>query len=145
MNTGNSGKQQPGWKTMLAIAAMLVMPLSSLAGSDRLIMGMTMENMNRLNLVYVRFIGPAGETLEFEALKKMVVREQDCDTGHRFEMVKDYRAGYFPQNMMIGMYLSPYAWRDRTLCFSVPGVGKVEQKFDPSANGGRAFQLKLAD
>ena len=108
-------------------------------------MGMTMKNMNRLNLVYVKLIGPKSEAIEFNQLTQVEIREQDCNSGHLFKMTKDYRAGYYPKGLLIGIYLSPYAWRNRTLCFSVPGIGKVEQKLDPIANKGRSFHLQLAD
>jgi len=128
---------------LMVIFAMLCVPPLSYAGSDRIIMAMTPENMNKTNLVYVRFFGPNGSVLESDELKIMEVREQDCSAGHLFLMSKDYRIGYSPKKMLVGLYLSPYMWRKKKLCFSVPYDGKIEQSFDPAANKSRLFELKL--
>jgi hypothetical protein len=128
---------------VLAALAMLAASAMSFAGSDRLIMAMTEKRMNQMNLVYVRFTGPDGAALESDALQKMVIREKDCESGHPFEIAKDYKIGYAPKNFLAGLYLSPYAWSNRALCFSIPGVGKVEQGLDPAASHSRSFELKL--
>lgn len=127
----------------LAIVVMLGVASYSYAGSDRWIMTMTAERMVKTGLVFVRFFGPDGVALESDALEKMVIREQDCSSGHIFEMVKDYKMGYAPKNMLVGIYLSPYVWNNKTLCFSVPNLGKVEQSLNPTANNSRTFQLKM--
>jgi hypothetical protein len=127
----------------LAIIVTLGVTSCSYAGSDRWIMAMTAERMDKTNLVFVRFFGPDGIALESGALEKMVIREQDCSAGHIFEIVKDYKMGYAPKNMLVGVYLSPYVWNNKTLCFSVPNLGKVEQSLNPAANNSRSFQLKM--
>jgi len=128
----------------LAMIVTLGVASYSYAGSDRWIMAMTAERMDKTNLVFVRFYGPDGVALESAVLEQMVIREQGCSSGHIFEMVKDYRMGYAPKNMLVGIYLSPFVWYKKPLCFSVPNLGKIEQSLDPSANNSRTFQLKMA-
>jgi hypothetical protein len=127
----------------LVIIVVLGMTAYSYAGSDRLIMSMTAERMVQENLVYVRFVGQDGATLESDTLKQMIIREQDCSSGHIFEMVKDYKIGYEPKKMLVGIYLYPYVWKNKTLCFNVPNLGKIEQSFNPTGNDSRSFQLKI--
>lgn len=122
---------------------MLGVTSSSYAGSDRWIMAMTAERMDKANLVFVRFFGSDGVALESEALKQMVIHAQDCSTGHVFEMSKDYRMGYAPKSMLLGIYLSPFVWNNKILCFSVQGVGKAEQSLNPATNNSRSFQLEV--
>lgn len=129
---------------VLAIIVTLGAATYSYAGSDRWIMAMTAERMNKVNLVFARFLGPDGVALESGALEQMVIREQNCSSGHIFQMVKDYKMGYAPKNMLVGIYLSPFVWHKKSLCFSVPGLGKIEQSLDPVANKSRIFQLKIA-
>lgn len=128
---------------VLAIIVTLGTATYSYAGSDRWIMAMSAARMDKTNLVFVRFSGPDGVALESGVLEQMVIREQDCGSGHVFEMVKDYRMGYAPKGMLVGIYLSPFVWYKKPLCFSVPGLGKIEQSLDPVANNGRTFQLKM--
>jgi len=128
---------------VLAIIVTLGAATYSYAGSDRWIMGMTAERMVKMNLVFVRFLGPDGVALESDVLEQMVIREQDCSSGHVFKMVKDYRMGYAPKNMQLGLYLSPFLWSKKTLCFSVPNLGKIEQSLNPKAGIDRAFEMKL--
>ena len=128
----------------LAAIAMLGAASYSHAGSDRLIMAMSAERMDQENLVYVRFLGPDGAALESDALKQMVIREQDCSSGRVYKMPKDYKMGYAPKNMLVGIYLEPHAWNNKTLCFSFPDLGKTAQKLDLAANNGRSFQFKVA-
>lgn len=113
------------------------------AGSDRLIMSMSAQRMDKEDMVYVRFLGPDGAVLESNVLSRMVIREQDCSTGRILEIIGDYKIGYAPGNMLAGIYLYPQAWKSKTLCFSVPDYGKTEQGLNPSANNGRLFQLKM--
>lgn len=128
---------------VLAIIVILGAASYSYAGSDRWIMVMTAERMDKMNLVFVRFFGPDGVALESDALERMVIRERDCNSGHIFEMVKDYKMGYAPKNMLVGIYLSPFVWNNKTLCFSVPNLGKIEQSLNLAANKSRSFQLKM--
>lgn len=128
---------------VLAMMVMLGVTSYSYAGSDRWIMAMTAERMDKGNLVFVRFLGPDGVALESEALEKMAIREQDCSSGHIFAMVKDYKMGYAPKNMQLGIYLPAHVWSNKTLCFSVPNLGKIEQSLDPAASKSRSFQLKM--
>ena len=128
----------------LAIIVMLGVTSYGYAGSDDLIMTMTAEGMAKGNLVHVRFLGPDGAALESHALRQMVIREQDCSSGHIFEMAKDYKIGYAPKNMLVGIYLSPHVWSNKTLCFSIPNIGKIEQSLNPAANKSRSFQLKMS-
>ncbi|MEO8332103.1 MAG: hypothetical protein ABI479_06685 [Gallionella sp.] len=129
---------------VLAITVVLGDVPRSYAGSDRLIMSMSARRMDQENLVYVRFLGPDGAALESVVLQQMVIREQDCSSGRILELIKDYKIGYAPKNMLVGIYLYPHAWNDKTLCFSVRNLGKIEQSLNPTANNGRSFQLKVA-
>ena len=128
----------------LAVVVMLSVTSLGYAGSDRLIMSMSIERMNQEDLVYVKFLGPDGAALESNALKKMVIHEQDCNSESIFKMTFDYKIGYAPENMLVGVYLYPQAWNNKVLCFSVPGLGEVTQSLNPAANNGRLFQLNIA-
>lgn len=129
---------------LVTTVVILMVSTSSYAGSERLIMAMTAARMDQENLVYVKFFGSDGVALESDVLKQMVIREQDCNSGHVFEMVTDYKIGYAPKNMLVGIYLFPHSWNKKNLCFSVPNLGKIEQSLDPISNKGRVFELKLA-
>jgi len=131
------------FEVFLASIVMLGVTPCSYAGSDRLIMSMTAQRMDQEDLVYARFLGPDGAALESNVLNRMVIREQDCSSGHILKLIKDYRIGYVPKSMLVGIYLYPQAWKNKTLCFSVPNLGKIEQGLNPKANNGRSFQLKL--
>ena len=127
----------------VVIIVTLGMTTYGYAGSDRLIMSMSAERMDQEDLVYVRFFGPDGTALESRDLKQMVIREQDCTSGRDFKIVDDYKIGYAPENMLVGIYLYPQAWNNNMLCFSVPNMGMVKLSLDPSANNGRSFELKI--
>jgi hypothetical protein len=127
------------------VMIMLSVTPYSYAGSDRWIMTMTIERMNKENLVFVRFFGPDGAALESDDLMQIVIRKEDCSTGHTFQITKDYRMGFAPKNMLLGIYLSPFVWNNKSLCFSVPGVGKVEQRLNPAVDHSRSFQLKMTN
>lgn len=130
-------------EVFLASIVMLSVSPCSYAGSDRLIMSMSAERMDQEDLVYVRFLGPDGAALESNVLNRMVIRERDCSSGRILRMIKDYKIGYAPKNMLVGIYLYPQAWKNKTICFSVPNLGKIEQGLNPAANHGRSFQLKV--
>lgn len=130
-------------RVFLAIVVVLDVTSYSYAGSDRWIMAMTAKRMDKANLVFVRFFGPDGVALESDALEKMVVREQDCSSGHVYALSKDYKMGYAPKNMLLGIYLSPNVWSNKTLCFSVQDLGRVVQSLDPAVNNSRNFQFNL--
>lgn len=130
-------------EAFLVIIVMLGLTSYSYAGSDRFIMSMTAERMVQENLVYVRFIGQNGAALESDALKQMVIREQNCSSGHIFEMVKDYKIGYEPKKMLVGIYLFPHTWNKKILCFNVRNMGKIEQSLNPTIDDSRSFQLQL--
>jgi len=131
-------------RIVFCFLVLLVIAPRSFAGSDRLIMTMTPEKMNRMNLVYVKFSAPDGSTLESDKLKQMAIFEQDCNSGKLLELVKDYKIGYAPKNRLVGIYLSPHAWSNKTLCFSIPDIGKIEQHFDATVRDNRSFQLQMA-
>jgi len=122
---------------------MLLAMTSSYAGSDRLILSMSAERMVREDLIFVRFLGPDGTALESNVLKQMAILEQDCNSGRILKIVNDYKIGYAPKNMLVGVYLYPQAWGNKSLCFNVPNLGKVKQSLDPAANNGRMFQLNV--
>lgn len=130
--------------SFLVIIAILGLTSYSYAGSDRFIMSMTAERMVQENLVYVRFIEQNGAALESDALKQMVIREQNCSSGHIFEIVKDYKIGYEPKKMLVGIYLYPHTWNNKTLCFNVKNMGKIEQSLNPTIDDSRSFQLQLS-
>ena len=125
----------------LAIFAMVGVTPASFAGSDRWIMFMTQKRMIQDKLIHVRFLKPDGVALESDALKQMVIREQNCSTGHPFEMITDYKMGFEPENKLVGIYLFPLTWENKTLCFSFPDIGKVEKTFAASDSNGHSIQL----
>lgn len=126
---------------MLAIVAMVGVTPASYAGSERLIMTMTSKRMLQEQLIHVRFFGPDSAVLESDTMKKMAI--QDCNSGKVFEMVKDYKIGYAPENKVVGMYLFPKAWKNNTLCFSVPSLGKAEKKFTSEDVNGQSIHLNM--
>lgn len=128
---------------LISIAILGMAPCSH-AGSDRLIMSMSAKRMDREDLVYVRFIGPNGAALESNVLSSMVIRVQDCSSGNILRIIDDYKIGYAPKNMLVGIYLFPQAWKNKNLCFSFPNLGKIEHDLNPAANNGRSFQLRVA-
>ena len=132
------------FKSLVTFIVLLGMTSYSYAGSDRMILSMSTERMDQEDLTYVRFLGPDGAALESNILKQMVIREQDCNSGSILEIVSDYKIGYAPENMLVGVYLYPQAWNNKTLCFSVPDLGEVKQSLNPATNNGRLFQLNIA-
>lgn len=128
---------------ILGFAALAGSVPCSFAGSERWIMSMTPERMVQENLVHVRFIGADGAALESDAMKQMLVREQDCDSGRTYKMVKDYKMGYSPENRLVGIFLFHHAWQNKALCFSVPGVGKVVKNLTDVDKEGRYIQLQV--
>lgn len=128
---------------VLAILAVVGVTPASFAGGERWIMAMTSERMVQEQLVHVRFLGPDSVALESDALKQMVIREQDCGSGNAFEMARDYKMGFAPENKLVGIFLFPKAWKSNTLCFSVPGVGKVEKNLTATDNIGHSIQLSV--
>ncbi len=129
---------------LLVIIATAAMAPTSFAGSDRLIMSMTPGRMVQNKLIHLRFLKPDGVALESDVLEKMVIREQDCTTGHVFEMATDYKMGYEPEKKLVGIYLPIHTWENKTLCFSVPGIGKVERSFTAADINGHSIQLEVA-
>jgi hypothetical protein len=131
-------------QAFLMSIAMLGMAPCSHAGSDRLIMSMSAQRMDQEDLVYVRFIGPDGAALESNVLGRMDIREQNCSSGNMLKIIDDYKIGYAPKNMLVGIYLYPQAWKNKKLCFSIQNLGKIEQGLDPAENNSRSFQLRVA-
>ncbi len=134
---------QPYLPKFILGAWMLLSMTSGFAGSDRWIMVMTDQRMIQEDLVFVKFLAADGIQLESDALKQMVIRKADCDTGRTLEMIIDYKMGYEPKKMQVGIYLYPRSWTPQPLCFSVPQLGKIQQQLDPADNHGRIFQLKM--
>lgn len=129
---------------LLAIFAMAGITPASFAGGERWIMAMTSERMVQEQLIHVRFLSPDNVALESDALKQMVIREQDCSSGHAFEMARDYKMGFALENKLVGIYLYPQVWKNKPLCFSVPGLGKVEKSLTAADNAGHSIQLNVA-
>jgi hypothetical protein len=128
----------------LAISSMASFATPCYAGSDRWIMVMTPERMLREKLIHVQLFSPKGIRLESDALKQMLLREQDCDAGHTFAIALDYKMGYEPADKLIGIYLLAPSWENKTLCFNLPGIGKVVRSFSQADNNGRSIRLNVA-
>ncbi len=128
---------------LLAFVALWGAAPACFAGSERFIMTMTSERMANDNLVFARFLGPHGEVLESDVLKQLVIRVGDCASGPVLTLTKEYKLGYSPESRLIGVYLFPQAWRGKSLCFAVPGLGRVEQLFNPAEESSRIFNLKI--
>lgn len=135
--------KERSFQFILVVIALFCTATSSYAGSDRLIMTMSAKRMVQEDLVYVRFLGPDGAALESNVLKQVVIREQDCSNGRILKIVDDYKIGYAPKNMLVGLYLLPHAWKNKPLCFTFPGLGMLEQSLDPAINKGRLFQFNV--
>jgi hypothetical protein len=128
---------------LITVTLMGISP-ASFAGSTRLIMNMTTKRMVHEQLIHVRFLGSDGVALESDTLKQMVIRENDCTSGHLFKMETDYEMGYEPDKKLVGIYLNPNTWKNKSLCFNVPGLGKVERIFTEKDNDGHSIQLNVA-
>ena len=131
------------FRILMGLFAMLFTYSISFAGSERLIMSMNSEKMNQMDLIYVGFTAPDGTVLESDILKKMSIRAQDCNSGNLLEIVNDYKIGYSPETMLVGIYLFPQVWKNQTLCFSITGMRKIKLSADPAALS-RIFQLQFA-
>jgi hypothetical protein len=131
-------------QVILMLIAITGIAPCSYAGSDRLIMNMSAKRMDQENLVYVRFIGPDGNALESNVLSRMIIREQDCSSGKILRIIDDYKIGYAPESMLVGIYLFPQVWKNKNLCFSIPKLGKTERELNPAAHNGRSFQLNVS-
>jgi len=132
------------WHKMVSFAllvAALLAATASLAGSDRWLMAITEDKMERYGLVHVSFTDPSGAVLESDALKAMEIRAGGCD-GQLFQVTHDYKFGYRPADKQVGIYLFPQSWAKRDLCFRVPGVGQVETSF-PDADAGKTSTVSF--
>ncbi len=127
----------------LATVAFIGLSSAGFAGSTRLIMTMTSERMVQEQLIHVRFLGSDGAELESDALKQMVIRQHDCASGHVFDLEMDCKIGYEPDHKLVGIYLYPKVWKNKSLCFSIPNQGKVEREFTKTDNDGHSIQLKV--
>jgi len=108
----------------LTLAAMaLLSPVQ--AGSERLVMVMSVQKMSHNQLVHVRFQDNQGHPLHSDVMKRLAIRRGDCDTGRELLMPEDYKFGFSPKKEM-GIYLSPQAWKDAPLCFSDPEFGRLQ-------------------
>ncbi|MEW5756069.1 MAG: hypothetical protein AB1810_07170 [Pseudomonadota bacterium] len=111
---------------LLVLVSLLVPVSVGVAGSERWIMAITPERLDSQNLLHVRFTDGAGDPVESELLQKMEIKEGSCETGRLFKIVEDYKLGFFPNPKMLGIYLPPGNWIDKTLCFSIPEVGATQ-------------------
>lgn len=128
---------------ILGLIVLLTLITSAYAGSDRLIMSMSAQRMDQEDLVYVQFLGPDGVALETHSLGQMVIRENSCNTGTILKIIDDYKIGYSPESMLVGIYFYPQAWKNKKLCFRIPELGMAEGGLDPTTNKSRSFQLKI--
>ncbi|MGC2164601.1 MAG: hypothetical protein WA632_01150 [Gallionella sp.] len=106
-------------------------------------MTMSTDRMEKESLVFARFFGPNGNVLESDVLKQLVIREMDCASGPVLTLAKEYKLGYSPKSKLVGVYLFPQAWRGKSLCFEVSGLGRVEHLFNPTNEDGRIVELKI--
>jgi len=136
------------WKNccsfLIALISTWSVASTCVAGSERFIMTMTDERMAHDNLIFARLFGPDGAVLESDVLKKLVIREGDCTSGHALALTKEYKLGYSPKNRLVGVYLFPQAWKDSSICFEVEGLGKAERRFNPAKDEPRVFELTLS-
>lgn len=110
----------------LAVALAVIALLSSAqAGSERLVMVMSVQKMSHDQLVHVRFQDNQGHSLRSDVMKRLAVHRGNCDTGRELLMPEDYKFGFSPEKEM-GIYLSPQAWKDAPLCFSDPEFGRLQ-------------------
>lgn len=131
------------WKhTLPCLLAGAVLSTTAMAGSDRWIMAITPEHAAQQDLVHLYFITGNGTRIESDSLKKMVIDNQGCKAEKPYEVVINYKLGYGPNRGAVGIYLLPAAWHDQAVCFSVPGIGRVEQRFDATASG-KSMELTL--
>ncbi|MEW6312533.1 MAG: hypothetical protein AB1513_00555 [Pseudomonadota bacterium] len=126
--------------SLTLLALLVTLAPASHAGSERLIMNMTAQRMAQEHLIHARFVSRDGTALESNALQQIAIREKDCESGRAFEMTRDYKIGYEPEKKQVGLYLLPHAWKDKTLCFSIPGLGRIEKQFTDT-DSGRSIPL----
>ena len=129
--------------SFLTFIVLLFMTFYSYAGSDRMILSMSAERMDQEDLIYVRFLDPDGAALESDILKQIDIREQDCNLGNLLKIVTDYKIGYAPENMLVGVYLYPQAWTNKTLCFNFPDLGEVKLSPGLDVGNSRTFLLTV--
>jgi hypothetical protein len=115
------------------LVAGLFIATASMAGSDRWMMNITEGKMGRLGLVHVSFVDQSGGLLDSKALQRMEIKVDGCDGGDVYKEASDYKYGYRPSDKKIGVFLLPESWKDRDVCFKVPGMGQVQSSFPASA------------
>jgi len=124
------------WHKIVSFALLvagLFIVTASMAGSDKWMMSITEDKMDRMGLVHISFVDQSGVLLESEALKSMEIRADGCDSGQAYQVSQDYKYGYRPSDKKIGIFLEPESWKDRDVCFKVPGMGQVKSSFPASA------------
>ena len=109
---------------LLAVSGLALLSPAQ-AGSERLVMVMSVQKMAQHQLVHVRFKDKQGQSLHADVMKRLVVRRGDCGSGRELRMPEDYKFGFSPKKEM-GIYLTPQIWKDAPLCFSDPEFGNLQ-------------------
>jgi len=120
------------WHRMVSFGLLLAglfIATASMAGSDKWMMSITEDKMDKMGLVHVSFVDQSGILLDSEALKSMEIRADGCDGSQAYQVSQDYKYGYRPLDKKIGVFLLPESWKNRDVCFKVPGVGQVKSSF----------------
>lgn len=107
-----------------AVFGMFTLLSPAQAGSERLVMVMSVQKMTQYQLVHVRFKDTNGNALSSKVMKRLVIRSGDCDSGAEYVMPEDYRFGYSPKKEM-GIYLPAQSWKNKKLCFTDSEYGQL--------------------
>lgn len=117
----------------LALLLFLAIPTIASAGSDRLIMGLSLDTVQARQLVHVKFIDSGdGSAVSSQLLKEGRVMLDGCNTTPLILGV-DYKYGYYPKPKKVGIYLPPKVWRGHQVCISLPGYKPIKEQFDDNS------------
>ena len=127
----------------LAFLSGLLMTSAGHAGSERWIFTITPEQMLNEKLIHVQFHDHNGQAIESDALKEMIVRGENCESGKIYAMPDDYKLGFSPEGKRIGLFIPQSTWGSRKLCFMLPDQDKLETAI-PEADVGKSITLTLS-
>ena len=126
----------------LAFLSGLLMASASHAGSERWIFTITPEQMLNEKLIHVQFHDHSGQAVESDALKEMIVRGGNCESGKIYAMPDDYKLGFSPEGKRIGLFIPQSTWGGKKLCFMLPSHERLEAVL-PETETGRSISLTM--
>ncbi len=110
------------------LISLLVIPNFTHAGSDRLIMGLSLEAMEARQLIHIKFVDGNNIPLASDLLKRGKVMIDGCNNTP-LVLGLDYKYGYYSESKMVGIYLSSNIWRNHEVCIELPGYTPINEQF----------------